>query len=96
MAITRTQVGQQQIYNGGLVPSPQAGSGRKINSAISNLSKANQFAKQNRLVSKGDAVLGALGLRDLVDQKTGGAYGAAVNFAKTKGYGKKRRHRKKK
>lgn len=83
---TKVQLGQSTIYSGGLPV--QAGGG-----ALQNLQKANAFAKQHKVISKGDAVLGALGLRDYVNTKTGGAYGVAVDYAKTKGYGKKK-HRK--
>lgn len=96
MAITRTQLGQQQIYNGGLVPSPQAGGGRKINNAAANLGKANDYAKKHRLVTKGRAVTDALGLTKFIDNKTGGVYSDVTNYAKTKGYGKKNRRSRKK
>ena len=88
---TKVQLGQHAIYNNNL---PAQGGGSK---AMDNLAKANTYAKKHKLVTKGDAVVGALGLRNLVNKKTGGAYSVGVDFAKTKGYGKKKKtHRKKK
>ena len=94
--VTRTQLGQYAIYNGGMIPYPQAGGALNFSNLGSNLAKANQFTKDYRLVSKTRGVTDALGLTGYLDKRTGGLYSKGTDLAKSKGYGKKKTTRKKK
>jgi hypothetical protein len=89
--VTKTQLGQAAIYNSGMVTQ----SGGAMNFGA-NLNKANQFAKDYRVVSKTRGVTDALGLTGFLDKKTGGLYSKGTDLAKSKGYGKKKTTRKKK
>lgn len=73
--VTKTQIAQAQIYNGGL-PIQYGGS------AMSQLQRANQMAKQYKVVTKGDAIAGILGVRPKNKVYIGG-----VDLAKQAGYG---------
>lgn len=85
---TRVQLGQHAIYSQGL---PAQGGGGRLDTAVQGLQKANTFAKKNKVVTKGAAVVDALGLTPMLNKKTGGVYGDAVSYAKSKGYGKKKK-----
>ena len=90
--VTRASMGQQSIYNN---PLPiQGGSFQgNLKKGFSTVSRANQFAKQNKLVTKGSDILGILGADKFLDNKTGGLYSKAVTAGKQAGYGKKKKRK---
>jgi hypothetical protein len=49
---------------------------------------AHDFVKKNKLISKAAAIGDTLGATGYLNKKTGGKYGAATGFAKSKGYGR--------
>ena len=73
----------------------QYGTG-KVSSLVSGLKKANDFAKENKVVTKASGVVTALGGDAFLDRKTGGLYTKGVTHAKSYGYGRKPKHKKKK
>lgn len=66
----------------------QYGSGRATN-LIAGLKKGNAFAKEHKLVTKGAAIVTALGGDAYLNGKTGGLYSKGVDQAKSMGYGRK-------
>ena len=83
----RTSAGLNAVYNGGLAQGYiQGGAG-----LMDWLKKANNFAKENQLISKAASVASALGADKYLDEKTGGLFSKGVEMAKQQGYGKRRR-----
>lgn len=76
-----TNRGISMIYNGHL----QGGDGRFTDF----VKKGLKWAKDNKLVSKIGAVSDAVGATDYLNKKTGGKFGQAVDFGKSKGYGRR-------
>jgi hypothetical protein len=71
------------VYNGGV----QQGDG--FMDWIRGAQKIHKFVKDNKLISKGANIASTLGADKYLNAKTGGKYGKATGFAKSKGYGKK-------
>ena len=80
-----TSRGQLMMYNGGVQ------TGRGFMDWVNKGKKLHDFVKGNQLISKGANIASSLGLDNYLNQKTGGKYGQATVFAKSKGYGKKRK-----
>ena len=99
--MSRTNAGLNAIYNGGLQSGYMAGSGRmrRYNNDMHGagfmdfIKKGINFAKENKLASKLGAVADAVGATQYLNDKTGGKFSQAVDFAKDKGFGRKRRTR---
>lgn len=95
MQITRAQLGMHNIYNN---PLPiQGGNGKftdSVRRGATNLVNANQYIKDNKLISRGAAGLSAAGLDGYLNARTGGYYGKATDLATSHGYGKKKKRRK--
>ena len=89
------QKGMSNIYN------PGYGTGRRIHRRARRgggfmdfLKKANNFVKDNQLISKGLALGEQLGINDKLRQSTLGNLALkGAQFATTKGYGRRRRRR---
>lgn len=73
-------------YNRGLQSNLQKGG-----SLMDNVKKFNQFAKDNKLISKGSKAIDAMGYNDKLNQYTGGLYNKGVQYAIQNGYGKKKK-----
>ncbi len=84
---TAIQRGQASIYNGGL-PS-QSGSGK----TMANLQRANQFAKDYKLVTNASKLAGVFGDYKMLNKKTNCAQGDLVGVATKHGYGQKRKRK---
>lgn len=84
---SRNQLGRVGAYNGGHLP-VQGGGALTVN-----FRRLNNFAKNNKVVSKFKGVTDALGATDFIDKKTGGLYSKGANAAIKRGYGKRRRQR---
>jgi hypothetical protein len=97
--MSRTTAGLNMIYNGGLTSTmPMVGGGRRrmhgggfLSSLKNGLTTANQWAKNNKIVTNGDSVIRDLGLHDKANHYTGGYYDKFVNVAKKHGYGRRKR-----
>ena len=86
---TRIQRGQQSIYDGGIA---QMGGGRITAGQVYNTAMAaNKFARDKKLVTAGKNFTDAVGLTKLLDSKTAGLYSKGADFAKSQGYGKKKK-----
>ncbi len=85
--MSRVNVGMNAIYQGGLTPGyMQGGAG-----FMDFLKKANNFVKDNQLISKAANIASALGADKFLDEKTGGLYSKGVGIAQQAGYGRRRR-----
>ena len=83
-------LGQSAIYNGGLQSG--LGIGRALKAVGNAASKVGKFAKENKLATKLDQVVDVIpGARGYLDANTGGVYSKAVQAARYKGYGKRRK-----
>jgi len=83
----------------GVYSGMQQGNGKFMDflKGVANNAKGiNKFLKDNKVGSKLGNVTDALGVTSYLDSKTGGKYSQGIDFAKKKGYGKKRRTRRKK
>ena len=78
-----TSKGQALIYNGALA---QHGG-----SLLSKARDASNFAKKNKLLSKGASAVSTFGLDKVLDKKTGGLYSQGVKAGQARGYGRKRK-----
>lgn len=90
--MSRTTVGMAAIYNGGLQQG--LGVGRTLKKIESGVNKVGQFAKRNNLVSAVGKAADIAGVTGAIDGVTRGAFSRAVDYGKSKGYGK--RHKRKK
>jgi hypothetical protein len=72
-------------YNRGLQSNYQKGGG-----LFDNLKKANQFAKDNKIISRGSQIIERMGYNDKLNKYTGGLYNKGVQYAVQNGYGKKK------
>jgi len=95
--MSRSNAGMNAIYNGGLSGSTSMhGLGRHRGmhgrGFFDFIKKANNFVKDNQLISKGLALGEQLGLNDkLRESGIGNALLKGAEFASTKGYGRRRR-----
>ena len=90
--MSRTNLGMASIYNGGLQNG--LGIGRALKSISGAVNKVNDFAKDNKLVTKLDKVVSIVpGAKNYLNSNTGGLYSKAVLGARLNGYGRRRRHR---
>lgn len=89
--VTKTQLGQHAIYNSGLPP--QGGGGPRIDKFIGGLRNANEFARDNKLITKTKGVTDVIGLTPYLDRKSNGLYSKGADYAMSKGYGKKKKKR---
>jgi hypothetical protein len=70
------------------------GRGKKTDQAkslVAGLQRANTFAQDNKVVTKGRKVTDTLGLTKLLDKKTNGLYSQGTDFAISRGYGRRRK-----
>lgn len=85
--MSRTNVGLSMRYDGGLASGyTQGGAG-----FMDWIRKGAAFAKKHQIGSKIGAVADAVGATGYLDSKTGGNFSKGVEFAKSKGYGKRRK-----
>jgi len=91
--------GQKELYSGMLprtVVQSGAGFGRFIKSVGSAAKDVNSFAKNNKLVSKLGRATDMLGVTGALNAASGGLYSQSVDAGKQLGYGRHRRHKKRK
>ena len=70
------------------------GRGKKIDQAkglVSNLQAANNYSKQNKLVTNTKQFTDNIGLTGFLDKKSGGLYSKGANLGISHGYGKRRK-----
>lgn len=84
--MSRANRGMNAIYNGGLSYNGMHGGG-----FFDSIKKGIQWAKDNKVASKIGAVADAVGATNYLNEKTGGKFGQAIDMAKEKGFGRRRR-----
>jgi hypothetical protein len=89
-----------RMANSAITHSGQQFGGRKkganVNGMISNIQKANQYALDNKVVTNTKDFTDKIGLTNFLDRKTNGLYSRGATQATSMGYGKPKKHRKKK
>lgn len=87
--MSKTNVGLNAMYNGGLThgftPAMRGGG------IMSSLKKAHDWAKKNQVISRFKQASDDLGATGFLDRKTNGQFSNLTNFAKSRGYGRRRR-----
>ena len=92
IVMSRTNLGQAAIYNGGLQQG--LGIGRALKSISGAAQKVSDFAKEHKLVTKADKIISAIpGARQYLDANTGGLASKALREGRYAGYGRRRRRK---